>query len=135
MELIRLAIDTGLCVLIWLVQVIIYPSFLFTDRQKVREWHPKYTRKISYFIAPLLFIQTGVIAFQALFDNFSFLIDALFLSIIWVNTFFIAIPIHNAIDRSESVEDNILKLISINKWRTLAWSALFLLSCWRVLGY
>ena len=135
MELIRLSIDSGLCVLIWLVQIIIYPSFLYTDKQKMDVWHLRYTRKITYFIAPLLFLQTGIIAYQILFEDLSFLIDGVFLGIIWINTFFIAIPIHNAIDRDESIEGNIQKLIKVNRWRTMAWSALFLLSFWRVLDY
>lgn len=131
MELIRLAVDAGLCVLVWLVQVIIYPSFLYTDRQKLKEWHARYTRRITYFIAPLLFLETGIIAYQIVFEDLSFLIDGLFLAIIWSNTFFVAVPIHNAIDRNHNIQQNIRKLISVNRWRTLAWSALFLLALGR----
>ncbi|WP_232724805.1 hypothetical protein [Algoriphagus formosus] len=133
MEWIRLSVDSGLFVLIWLVQVIIYPSFLHVDREKLNYWHQVYTRKILYFVAPLMFIQTGVIALQLLFDPLIFLLDGLLLAMVWVNTFFIAIPIHNAIDREESIDANILKLLQVNRWRAWLWTALFLLTVGRIL--
>ena len=134
MELIRLSIDSGFCVLICLVQVIIYPSFLYTDKEKFNFWHSLYGQRINYFIAPLLFMQTGLIAYQLLFDSLYFLFDAMFLSIIWINTFFVAIPIHKAIGHDQNRASNILKLIKVNRWRTFAWTALWLLSVWRVWG-
>jgi hypothetical protein len=133
MEWIRLSVDSGLFVLIWLVQVIIYPSFLHVDREKLNYWHQVYTRKILYFVAPLMFIQTGVIALQLLFDPLIFLLDGLLLAMVWINTFFIAIPIHNAIDREESIDANILKLLQVNRWRAWIWTALLLLTVGRLL--
>jgi hypothetical protein len=133
MEWIRLSVDSGLFILVWLVQVIIYPSFLYIDREKLNYWHRLYTGKILYFVAPLMFIQTGVIALQTLSDPLAFLLDGLLLAMIWINTFFIAIPIHNAIDREESIDANILKLLQVNRWRAWLWTALFLLTVGRLL--
>ena len=132
MEWIRLSVDSGLFVLIWLVQVIIYPSFRYIDPTKLNYWHQQYTRKILYFVGPLLFVQTAVIALQVLFDPLVYMVDGLLLGVIWINTFFIAIPIHNAIDRGESLEKNILKLLRVNRWRAFLWTALLLLSVVRV---
>jgi hypothetical protein len=128
MEWIRLSVDSGLFVLIWLVQVIIYPSFSYIDPAKLDHWHQQYTRKILYFVGPLLFVQTAVIALQVLFDPLVYMVDGLLLGGIWINTFFIAIPIHNAIDRGESLDKNILKLLRVNRWRAFLWTALLLLS-------
>jgi hypothetical protein len=133
MEWIRLSVDSGLFVLIWLVQVIIYPSFRYIDPTKLNYWHLLYTRKILYFVGPLLFVQTAVIALQVLFDPLVYMVDGLLLGGIWINTFFIAIPIHNAIDRGESLEKNILKLLRVNRWRAFLWTALLLLSVVRAL--
>lgn len=132
MEWIRLSVDSGLFVLIWLVQVIIYPSFRYIDPTKLNYWHQQYTRKILYFVGPLLFVQTGVIALQVLVDPLVYMVDGLLLGGIWINTFFIAIPIHDAIDRGESLDKNILKLIQVNRWRAFLWTALLLLSVVRV---
>lgn len=133
MEWIRLSVDSGLFVLIWLVQAIIYPSFRCIDRAKLNYWHQQYTRKILYFVGPLLFVQTAVIALQVLFDPLVYMVDGLLLGVIWINTFFIAIPIHNAIDRGESLEKNILKLLRVNRWRAFLWTALLLRSVVRAL--
>lgn len=128
MEWIRLSVDSGLFVLIWLVQVIIYPSFRYIDSTKLNHWHRLYTRKILYFVGPLLFVQTAVIALQVLFDPLVYMVDGLILGGIWINTFFIAIPIHNAIDRGESLEKNILKLLRVNRRRAFLWTSLLLIS-------
>ena len=105
---------------------------MWTEK-KLNYWHQVYTRKILYFVAPLMFIQTGVIALQFLFNPFIFLLDGLLLAMVWINTFFIAIPIHNAIDREERIDANILKLLQVNRWRAWLWTALFLLTVGRLL--
>lgn len=128
MEWIRLSVDSGLFVLIWLVQVIIYPSFRYIDSTKLNHWHRLYTRKILYFVGPLLFVQTAVIALQVLFDPLVYMVDGLLLGGVWIDTFFIAIPIHNAIDRGESLEKNILKLLRVNRRRAFLWTSLLLIS-------
>lgn len=133
MEWIRLSVDSGLFILVWLVQIIIYPSFLYIDREKLNYWHRLYTGKILYFVAPLMFIQTGVIALQILSDPLIFLLDGFFLAMIWINTFLLAIPIHNSIDQGENVDKSISKLLQVNRWRSWMWTALFLLSVGRIL--
>ncbi|WP_026950496.1 hypothetical protein [Algoriphagus mannitolivorans] len=132
MEWIRLSVDSGFFVLIWLVQVIIYPSFSYMDREKFNSWHQLYTQKILYFVGPLLFVQTAVIGLQILFDPLGFMVDGILLGIIWINTFFFAVPIHNAIDRGEDIESNIQKLLRVNRWRAILWTVLLLLSLGRV---
>lgn len=133
MEWIRLSVDSGLFILVWLVQIIIYPSFLYIDPEKLNYWHRLYTGKILYFVAPLMFIQTGVIALQILSDPLLFLLDGFFLAMIWINTFFVAIPIHNSIDQGENVDKSISELLQVNRWRSWMWTALFLLSVGRIL--
>ncbi|GMQ30956.1 hypothetical protein [Algoriphagus confluentis] len=133
MDWIRLSVDSGLFILVWLVQVIIYPSFLYIDRERLNYWHRLYTVKILYFVGPLMFIQTGVIALQLLFDPLVFLLDGLILGGIWINTFFIAVPIHEAIDRDETVEGHLPKLLQVNRWRAWMWTGLVLLSLGRTL--
>ncbi|TDQ18222.1 hypothetical protein DFQ04_0020 [Algoriphagus boseongensis] len=131
MDAIRLSVDSGFFILVWLVQVIIYPSFRYIDSRKLDFWHQLYTQKILYFVGPLLFVQTGVIALQILWDPLIFMLDGLLLGIIWINTFFFAIPIHNTIDQGESLESALPKLLRVNLWRSLLWTVLFLLSLGR----
>lgn len=128
MEWIRLSVDSGFFVLIWLVQVIIYPSFRYIDKEKLYHWHGLYTRKILYFVGPMLFIQTGVIALQILFEPLLFLVDGLILAGIWINTFFIAVPVHGELDRGANPKETVEKLLRVNRWRALGWTALFIFS-------
>lgn len=133
MDVIRLSVDSGLFILVWLVQVIIYPSFAQIDKEKLHSWHRLYTQKVLYFVGPMMFIQTGLIAWQFLMDPLAFLADGLLLAGIWINTFLIAIPIHASIDREKTLEGLLPKLLRVNFWRSLMWTGLVLLSLWRVI--
>ena len=133
MDAIRLSVDTGLFILVWLVQVIIYPSFAQIAKEKLMYWHRLYTQKILYFVGPMMFIQTGLIAWQILGDPLTYLADGLLLAGIWVNTFLIAIPIHEKIDREESLAGHLPLLLRVNRWRSWMWTGLFLISLGRVL--
>lgn len=133
MDAIRLSVDTGLFILVWLVQVIIYPSFAQIAEEKLKFWHRLYTQKILYFVGPLMFVQTGLIAWQILGDPLAYLADGLLLAGIWITTFLIAIPIHEKIDREESLAGYLPKLLRVNHWRSWMWTGLFLISVGRVI--
>ena len=49
-----LAIDFAMFVIIWIVQVIVYPSFLFLEPKSFQLWHTCYCGRISYFVLPLM---------------------------------------------------------------------------------
>ena len=68
--LIRLLFDFGLLVLIWLVQLVIYPSFLYYEQDNLKRWHEKYTQKITYVVLPLMMGQL-IITTIHLFNDFS----------------------------------------------------------------
>lgn len=133
MDAVRLSVDTGLFILVWLVQVIIYPSFAQIAEEKLKSWHRLYTQKILYFVGPMMFLQTGLIAWQILGDPLAYLTDGLLLAGIWVNTFLIAIPIHEKIDRQESLTGHLPNLLRVNQWRSWMWTGLFLISVGRVI--
>ncbi|MCU0400005.1 MAG: hypothetical protein MUE75_03195 [Algoriphagus sp.] len=133
MDAIRLSVDTGLFILVWLVQVIIYPSFAHIAKEKLSFWHRLYTQKILYFVGPLMFVQTGLISWQILGDPLVYFADGLLLAGIWINTFLIAIPIHADIDRDDILDSHLPKLLRVNGWRSWMWTGLFLISLGRVL--
>ena len=53
-------VDFGLFILIWLTQLVIYPSFTYFREQDLTRWHRKYTRAISYIVMPLMLGQVGL---------------------------------------------------------------------------
>ena len=54
---ITLLVDIGLVVLIWMVQLIVYPSFTFYSKENLVNWHQKYTARIAVIVIPLMFLQ------------------------------------------------------------------------------
>ena len=134
MEIIRLFIDFAFVILIWIIQIIIYPSMNKIRGRSFFEWHNSYTKQISFFIAPLLFVQSICILFQAIFNFDGLLIfDICLLILAWVYTFLVINPVHNQLNFSNQRTLNVNKLIQVNRMRAAAWSLLFLNSAIRFL--
>lgn len=124
---VKLTIDFGLLVLILLVQLWIYPGFRFISQEDFISAHRLYTKRISVIVAPLMLLQAGLHAY--VFPGNVTLINSLqllLIGLIWVNTFGFAVPLHNKLQNGKSNE-LIERLIRVNKWRTLAWTIIFLL--------
>ena len=129
LTLIRLLFDIGLLVLIWLVQLIIYPSFLFYERNNLKRWHVNYTKKITYVVLPLM-VGQFITAFIVLFNDLSiFTLGSLLIIVsLWMITILIFVPLHNKISTDLVNRSIINKLVRLNWIRTLLWSGLFISS-------
>ncbi len=125
---ISLIFDTGLFVLLWLVQVVIYPSFQFYSRENLLRWHPKYTRLITFFAFPLMTGQLLLHLFQIWntmdWVNISMVI---FIIIGWIITFGKEVPYHNKVSSGENISQNIRLLIAWNWPRTISWTLVAIL--------
>src|SRR5258707_11684195 len=53
------AVNLGLVVLIWLVQLIIYPLFYEVAAERFVAWHARYVRRVAFFVVPLMTYQLG----------------------------------------------------------------------------
>ncbi len=118
----RLIFDTGTFVLIWLVQLIIYPSFQFQSKKEFTDWHRVYTKRLTYIVAPLLAGQGLSIAylFFTEISLFSFVQSCLITGVMFY-TFIYFIPLHSKL-QLQHTPDLIKKLISKNWTRTIVWS-------------
>ena len=118
--LIKLLIDTGLFILIWIVQLVIYPSFLYYSAQDLDRWHAAYTQRISIIVMPLMLGQVIVYGYGLLMDYRS--VD-IFLCVLiafnWLVTFLWAVPLHNNIQQSENSIQARHKLVRVNWLRTI----------------
>ena len=65
-DLLQLLVDFGLVVLIWIVQLIIYPSFLYYNSNTLSKWHKTYTGRITTIVAPLMIAQIAIAAYLLL---------------------------------------------------------------------
>lgn len=125
----RLIVDFGLVILIWMTQLVVYPSFTFFDENDLVDWHGRYTTAISVIVMPLMLSQVALHGF-ALFQGFSWLgvFVAILIALIWINTFLFAVPLHNQITAQNNIHDAAVELVRINWYRTVLWTLVFLLS-------
>lgn len=129
MEMARLLVDFGLVMLIWLVQIVIYPSFGYYTADRLKQWHDRYVIRITWFVAPLMFAQIGILAYQLLNSyDWSIMISAALVAAVWALTFFKAVPLHNEISQGKNLTSNCQKLVLYNWPRTVLWTLVFLLA-------
>ena len=122
----RSIIDFGLVVLIWMTQLVVYPSFTYFSESDLFSWHSRYTTAISLIVMPLMLIQVGVHGWMLL-HQFTWigLVMAILIGMAWVNTFFFAVPLHNQIAAQEDVIGAAHSLVKVNWFRTVVWTLVF----------
>ena len=121
----QLIIDSGLLILIWLVQLIIYPSFRYTADEYFIIWHARYTRLIALVVTPLTLFQVGIEIMHVLFLTPRWLRIGI-IAVIWISTFSFSVPCHNRLHTEGKTRELVERLIETNWIRTLLWSILFL---------
>jgi hypothetical protein len=128
----RQLIDFGLVVLLWLVQWIIYPSFLQVAPERLVKWHAQYTLRMGYIVMPLMFGQLGlsVLAVWQVGGGLGWL-DLLLVLSCWGLTFGFSVPLHQQIAAGESHPKVLTRLVLTNWPRTLVWTLIFALGFWR----
>lgn len=130
---IQLMVDSGLLVLIWLVQLIIYPSFHHLDKNDFKLWHAKYTGVISPIVGPLMLLQGGIEILHVFLQDPRWwrliAITALLLS-----TFGLSVPCHRTLQSAGKNTTVIQRLVATNWIRTALWTFLFLQSFWQGIG-
>ena len=128
-ELARVIIDFGLVVLIWMVQLIIYPSFLYYTDKALVSWHKRYTFNVSLIVIPLMTSQLGLYIYQVLGSQTVFTVSGLSIAIIaWMSTFVLFVPLHQQIANRQHTEFMLKQLVLRNWLRTLLWTGLFIWS-------
>lgn len=125
----RLIVDFGMLVLIWMVQLIVYPSFRYYPDNSLNGWHHVYTRRISMIVIPLMLAQLAIYLYEVVFSPslLSFCCIGILL-ILWIVTFSLFVPAHNRISRGEHTDKSITLLIRANWIRTFLWTLLFMVS-------
>jgi hypothetical protein len=126
MDELRALIDFGLVVLIWMVQLIVYPSFRHSASTTFTDWHAVYSVSISLLVIPLMLAQVAIIGYQLFIGpNWAAWLAALLVALIWLCTFFQAVPLHGLLGQGIEKEVNTERLIAVNWIRTILWSVVF----------
>jgi hypothetical protein len=122
---VQIMVDSGLFILIWLVQLIIYPSFRYTEEKDFVGWHARYTLLIGAIVIPLMLVQVGIeVVHNTTLD--SRWIRIALITMIWLSTFILSVPCHRTLHNAGKNPAIIHRLVMTNWPRTLLWSALFL---------
>ncbi|MEM6877395.1 MAG: hypothetical protein AAF544_02465 [Bacteroidota bacterium] len=127
----RLVFDSAALVLIWLVQLVIYPSFLYMAKQDFLDWHPVYTRKVTWVVMPIMLGQ--LVIYGLLLVNFpspDLWMNTALVGLAWLITFVYAVPLHMTIEQANQPKRKAAKLVTINWYRTAIWTAIFLVDIW-----
>ncbi len=129
LKILQLLVDFGLVVLIWLVQLCIYPAFIYYNNQNLLRWHNSYTPKITVIVLPLMLTQLFLsIYFLYNQKDFYSLTNSILVVLTWLSTFLIYVPLHQKITLNKNAHLNSKKLIQYNWLRVFAWNLIFLLN-------
>jgi hypothetical protein len=129
METIGLIIDFGMLVLIWMVQLLIYPGFKYFEHEQLIIWHAKYTRNMTFIVMPLMLIQLLLHSYTTYMGfNLIQLLTLVLVILSWILTFTIFVPLHQKISNNRFEKQDLLHLDSFNWWRTTIWSVIFVLA-------
>ncbi len=123
----NLLVTFGLFVLIWIIQILHYPSFFFYEEEDFSEAMISHQRGISFITIPLMLTElfvTGWIFYKTPDVYSSVSIFLVFL--IWLSTFFIQVPLHEKLLEGKSLI-LIERLVLTNWIRTFLWSLKLLL--------
>lgn len=107
--------------LIWMVQLVHYPSFYRIEKSTFRDFQEFHSRKITLIVFPLMLIEllTGLYLVY-IYKNLFWSIQLGLVLFIWLATMLISVPIHNKLKSYD--RENIKALIQTNWFRTIAWS-------------
>ena len=114
----------GLC---WLVQRVQYPLMAQVGPAFFPGYEAAHVARIGPVVVPLMLVElaTGVwLAFAGgdPFRRLPFLVSLVLLGAIWLSTFFVQVPLHDALAAGFDVERH-ASLVRTNWLRTLAWTA------------
>jgi hypothetical protein len=128
-QVIGLAVDSGLCVLIWIVQLVVYPGFAYYSPEELKTWHSRYTWRITVIVFPLMTAQLVLGGMDIYYDmNWVSGVTAVLVGGTWASTFIQFVPLHNKLTLSSDPSGIVAKIVRKNWLRTCLWTAIFILS-------
>ena len=105
LEIINLVVSWSAVILIWLVQLVHYPTFRYIDRDQFLDFHQHHTRSITIIVMPLMLIELGLSIYWIWQSEFGMIaVMALILVIgVWLSTFLVQIPLHHSLSKGKDL--------------------------------
>lgn len=109
--------------LIWVVRVVIYPSFSLVRSEAFRDYHAAHCRRITWVVAPLMLAEVataGWLLWLGFVDPI-FVGSLVLLAINWLSTWMLQVPLHERLSLGFDTSAH-QSLMRSNRWRTAAWT-------------
>lgn len=110
---------------IWFVQVVHYPLFAHVGSERYSEFQRAHMSRTSLVVGPLMLAELAAavtIPFMGLSSRPLAIAGIALLAVVWLSTFFLQVPRHNALERGFDPRAA-ASLVSSNWIRTIAWTA------------
>jgi hypothetical protein len=109
--------------LIWIIQLLHYPSYHYIKIEKFSDYQRFHTNQITYIVGPMMLIEVFSGAYLTLQHNWStiYTFNFIGLCILWLATLFFSIPAHNKLSLGFNPE-TVTQLVRTNWIRTLTWT-------------
>ncbi len=113
---------------IWMVQLVHYPSFLYVEVSNFKKFHVFHSNRISWIVAPVMLLELLTSYFLVYYNSQNFLnwVGFFLIILIFLLTAFVSVPRHNKLSLAHD-ETVIKQLISTNWFRTALWTVRFVL--------
>lgn len=109
--------------LIWIIQLLHYPSYRFIQTEKFSSYQNFHTNRITFIVGPVMLIEVLSGMYLTVTSDWTsaWTLNFVGLCLIWLSTLFFSIPAHNQLHWAYN-EKVISRLIKTNWLRTLTWS-------------
>ncbi len=109
--------------LIWIVQLVHYPSYHFVDKERFRDFEKFHIKAISLIVMPIMNIEllSGSLLLyldQSLLPLLNFILNIA----IYLTTYLWSVPCHQKLEKLGKDIDVINKLVQTNWPRTIIWT-------------
>lgn len=120
-------LNFGMTIVIWMVQLTVYPGFAYHPPERLVAWHARYSRRISLVVVPLMATQLAILA-AAAYAGAGTAVHAMLVMVLlcWVVTFKYSVALHRRISNGDDPAAVVPLLVRTNWPRTVLWSAVFL---------
>lgn len=110
--------------LIWVIQLVHYPTFRFIPDGEFKRFEKFHQMRIAVIASPLMLMElvsSVILCFSPDTLTYLFYWNLILVLFIWVSTFFIQIPCHLKLKKGKDFLQ-IKKLIQTNQIRTILWT-------------
>lgn len=111
--------------LIWTIQLVHYPSFLWVNKDDFRSYACFHANRISLIVVPLMLAEAVTAVIWMVESQYGVWqsVNVLGIALVWLSTFYFSVPCHNKLQNEGWNESTINRLVLTNWPRTLIWTS------------